>query len=401
MTYGLTNANFGGSSEIELNAQSYVPQLLNTGDKVWINGYDYAANSSRTMAPNSSYLNKACILPTPDSQVYFLWSGNSNLQGGIYRYGSKITSQWLTLPKVVDWWGGCFVELGYYSQGAVYDIAIHTPTARYTYTNNYTQGYGAVYNAQWLYHWNSGVIDAIREINVGDGTYNDIIVTGVPANLFTASSACERPAVSLENYILVICSNTTAILLENDWENNQYTYVRTVSISGLGSNIISRGFYGVTTDNKYLMIDNYGLYLGDVVSGGNITAKTFSSIPGDNVYHFMTNGNGSTVISNINSMSSTLPIAALYSWNGTEGAFTDLNISSTNDRVLIGVSQSGDVQAFATKSGNNYDVELFYPNGLSGYFLSSFADATINTVTGKAKGYFWYFGSGTVTVGGL
>lgn len=402
MTYGLTNASSGGSSEVVLTAQSYVPQMLNSGDKVWINSYNYAAQSSRTVAPlNNSYINKACVLPTPDSQVYYLWSSNSNLSGGVYRYGNKITSQWLTVPVVIDWWGGCFVELGKYSQGAVYNIAIHTPTARYTYSNSATAGHGAVYNAQWLYHWNSGTIDAIRQINVGDGTYTDIPVAGVPANSFTASSACERPAVTIGSYILIVASNTTAILIEADWANNVYNYVRTVSISGLASNVITRGFYGVTNDTNYLMIDNFGLYLGNVASGGDITTKTFNSLPGSNVNHFMTNGSNNAVISNVGSVTGATPVAALYSWDGTTGSFTDLGISSTTDRILIGVGDAGNVQVFATKSGSNYDTELFYPNGISGYYLSSFADATANTVTGKAKEFIWYFGSGPVVEGGL
>ena len=393
------------SSEIELTAQSYVPQILNTGDKVWINSYDYEENSSRNVAPlGNSYLSTACVLPTPDSQVYYLWSGNSNLTGGVYRYGNKITNTYVSYtPIVIDWWGGCFVELGKYSSNipSNYTIAIHTPTARYTYTGNNTQGYGAVYNAQWLYHWNSRVIDAIREFNVGDGTYNDITVTGVPANSFTPSSVCEHPAVIVGNYILIVCSNTKAILLEHDYENDVYSYVKDVTISGLASNVITRGFYGATSDANYLMIDNFGLYLGNVASGGNITTKTFSSLPGSNTLHFMTNGSSNTIISGIGFSDPTTHKAHLYSWNGTEGNFADLNISSTTDRMLIGVGDAGSVQVFATKSGSNYNTELFYPNEKSGYYLSSFADATANTVTGKAKGYFWYFGIGTVTVGGL
>lgn len=390
---------------IEVDATNYSGSDITSSNKVWINPYNYAANNTRAIAPqNTAYGSYGSALVSKDSLYYFWHSNNSNFPDGYY---SSITNTRISVPGLssgaynpIDLGNSMFLLVGKYNQAEVYDMYLHKPSGRVTISGSYTTGQTPVYNKPgYFVKWATGTtLDYVEQYDLATMTQvSQKAIIGVPSGTWNAKSPSHNPAVMLDDSnIFVVCAYNKGILLTYDDVNDNWAYNRTVTISGLSS-YPTPDFYGVTSDGLCLLQRNKNTYLGNILSGGNATTSTISGLLDSNYNTLSLEGN---CIFCFNPMSATASDRKIFRYDSSTHNFSQVTVESTSSNLLAGVGGNANILVYMQPNSSNKNAVLNNVEAISGYYLSGFSGATVDTVTGIANENIKYCSSGKVSPGG-
>lgn len=421
----LPDEGYDGISRVNVNVATtgHVIDVVNkTGavvhsdDKVWINSYSYNEGSNTLIAPvHNSYLhNKAIYLVSADGQSYIVkGTATTSLPKGHYRISDNTlisntgldTSGAKIIPNPSD--GGSTFIVVNGSATSSNSASMHSYTGSTTFTNLFSR---IVCNAPWLilnvYHSSSPYTYTIAEYDLNSRT----LISETPIDAPSSYNWLEPnlyAGVKLDDtHLLFVQSYNTAHLFTYNSELNKWELTRTVTISGVPSSSYVFGF--VTPDGKYMLMGTRLCYLGNVLSGGNITSTDFSSIIATiSTTYYSCLACGYTFKLIVTKTIDSKTYNLVYNYNAETGTFDQVAIDRDNPDTnqFAGCDAYMDYQVFLRPySGTTkYDAYLVNTLATTGNFLVSYSPSNItrDTQTGMATSLMAAGASGKALTGAI
>lgn len=370
---GKTNAvskSGGGGSGNVIQAINKTGELINSGDKVWLNNNAYIAGQfiKANTSTTSPYSSPGII--TPDGNTFVTW-------GKFFNVGLTEINQ---IDTFNNWSGGCISRT--LNNGMTFGVGLGSNhLVRLDYPNNWGkyQNVGYLLNEQYTYDTNRN----INKVNMDTGEILYSVASGIA---FTYS------LIMINNTIYDLAKTNKYILTDNGESLSiaQETYNNMVASNG---NIP----VGKTKDNKYIIILSSQYAYGTAkIFNFDVETETLTQaeIPTDmqpfigvQVYIFW-NGSGE-YLTFYNAKTKEYGIFKYTTENGfVKVPFTLPTDLTLYEDSVISINDNGDkIGLMTTPDGSKIYPTVVFLDTVDGYSVTKYSPFNIseNSLTGKAN----------------